>query len=67
MFKRLIRMLPWNRPRLADLPEEQRLKAKALMLGAVAGHSGHAGRLEILRDDDDEGKDDDDEGKDDVP
>jgi hypothetical protein len=58
-------MLPWNRPRLADLPEEQRLKAKALMLGAVAGHSGHAGRLEILRDDDDEGKDDDDEGKDD--
>ena len=59
MFKRLIRMLPWNQPRLADLPEEQRLKAKALMLGAVAGHSGHAGRIEILRDDD--------ESKDDVP
>lgn len=59
MFKRLIRMLPWNRPRLADLSEEQRLKAKALMLGAVAGHSGHAGGIEILRDDD--------ESKDDVP
>jgi len=40
-------------PSLADLPEEQRLKAKAMMLGAVAGHSGSTGKIEILRDEED--------------
>lgn len=29
--------LPWNRPTLADLPKEERLRIKALMLGACAG------------------------------
>lgn len=48
MFEWLKRKLPWNRPQLADLPEDQWLKAKALMLGAGAGGSG---RIEILRTD----------------
>jgi hypothetical protein len=47
-------------PTLSDLPEEQQLKAKALMLGAVAGLSGSKGKIEILRD---EGSEDGKEGE----
>jgi len=37
MLEKLKRMMPWNRPRLSDLPLEERRRAKALMLGACAG------------------------------
>jgi hypothetical protein len=46
LLKRWRNKLPWNRPRLSDLPLEERRRVKAMILGASSGRQS-SGKIEV--------------------